>query len=470
MPDTSAEHVAVVLAPGIFASHLVDPGGGMAWPINRSLQMIRHLVASPSAQRAAFHEDKAVRFLAQGPTGAVSAAQASAGFQNIFLESYRPFLEACAGAGPSGSRNLPFEPHPFALGYNFTRSNAITAWRTIVPETLRILEALRKRLGIPAQPRFIFVTHSMGALAVRYALLKNPALQKRCICVIHVAAPNAGAPETLLRFIRGSKDKPPVSTIFGDEGWKCLTSASTIGAGLELLPYGMWRDRRQIQAFAKVLVNTTTPLPDGADPFPDVMASIIETQLGAGSATRKLLVTGGTGGEQTLEIPDSGAHRIAQSQKAEIAADIQKHLTRAAEFHEQLRDWVFERTGFVALGGVATVQGIEVETVNGLLVSARERVSNDGDGTVPLSSQLYPKPRAHVTASGLHFVAKTPDMTGVEHVQALGDRASAHFPSIFELMSKLYQCAPRGGVEAPVRPSPVGASTTLLAALRGAQV
>src|ERR1700693_3191921 len=117
--ETAVEHVAVLLVPGIFASHLTDPNGGLAWPVNQTAAMLRHIVFSPSMQRNAFLDQDAVRFIPYGPKSAVpSGVDVESGWQNVFAASYQPFMSACAAGGPSGTKTLPFEPHLYGLGYN----------------------------------------------------------------------------------------------------------------------------------------------------------------------------------------------------------------------------------------------------------------------------------------------------------------------------------------------------------------
>lgn len=498
MTTNAVEHVAVLLVPGIFASHLSDPGGGLAWPVNESVRIFRHIIASPSQQRDAFAPEKAGRFLAHGPKSAVPAdVDRSAGWQNVHTDSYHAFLGACQRAGVSGSKKLKFEPHVCALGYNFSLSNSTSAWVSIVPQALNALQSLRKKLARAAHtplmeelklPRLIFVTHSMGALAVRYALKSCPTLNERCICVIHVAAPNAGAPETLMRFIRGSEDEPPVSLLFGDKGWKCLTSASAVGAGFQLLPYPMIRLRKKFTAFRNVVLPAdNTALPED-DPFPALFRSIVRTQLakpGRGVTVKRRISGNPNDVDLSFRVPEAPdileRYQTAQSHAGAINDDIQGHLTKAKRFHDsELIDYLFPRTGAVVLTGKPTVQKVELEfnaeapappvtpAPPSVISLAREIVTNDGDGTVPLSSQKHLLPDVFTGKNGIHFDPIV-EIDGVFHADALGAKAAESDPLIFEkildLMSKLYETAPptTEGVIAPVETKPEK-STTLLAA------
>lgn len=494
--DTKAEPVAVILVGGIFASHLVDPRGGLAWPVNRTPAMLRHIIDSPAQQRSAFSEEKAVRFLARGPRSILpstppSHVDAASGWQDVFLDSYSAFLTACANAGPNTDPALPFQPFVYALGYNFTRSNRVTSWRYIVPQTLHILQAVRtaaNKLQVPPKPaddgplpRFIFVTHSMGALAVRYTLKRNPALRKSCICVVHVAAPNAGAPETLARFVRGSKDHPPVSLIFGNRGWKCLTSASTIGAGFELLPFPMLRKKGAFKDFDVITPVVSAPT-DPAFHF----EKIINTQFAdPGPAGRTVRVTTTLpGAPDSFSIPDTGdifRYRTAQKQKDAITSEIISgrtdgqgrlipgHLKAAQSFHDELGDYLFERTGAVVLDGIPTVQKIQFTfNAGGTLTDVIETVSMDGgDGTVPKESQRYLIPTEFVGKGGVRFDPIV-RLTGVAHADALSGMAETkdpRFANMFGLIRDLYHAAPPANLAVPVSTETLNANVkTLLAA------
>jgi hypothetical protein len=481
--QSNPEHVAVILAPGIFASHLVDPRGGLAWPANRTPAMLSHIVDSPVQQRKAFAEANAIRFLARGPSSSLPTDPppdygADSGWQDVLVDKYGEFLQACTNANRHGATDLPFEPHVFALGYNFTRSNSTTAWRHIAPQTLHILQKVRQKLNITdaaKRLRFIYVTHSMGALAVRFALKTNPALQKDCICVIHAAAPNAGAPETLMRFIRGNpKDRLPLPLIFGDQGWKCLTSASVIGAGFELLPFPMLRQKGEFRGF-----DVVTP----ADPDFH-FAKIINTQFSATKVTVKLTTKEAGAPERNepdVAIPDdrpfhSSRYQMARKEKDAITSEIlgagsaaRGHLDAARAFHVQLGDYLFDRTGAVVLSGVETVQSISMSFSANQLAKVTVTQSHEGDGTVPVSSQKYLIRDPLTGERGVHF---TPVVTrsGVEHVNALkkANPEDTIFAEIFQLMSRLYRLAPQEDVvKAPVT-VPDSTTQTILAAFHGA--
>src|SRR3954452_10508710 len=161
MPDP--EKVAVVLVPGIFASHLTDTipvGRTFAWPVNSTIGMAALAGATPLAKRRAFA--RADAFQARAPKSFIaSGIPPERRGESVFLSKYKPFLDRCNAPAPG---ELPFSPQVFAAGYNFALSNELSAIRS-VRTTLQ--EVFRRNT---LDTRFFFVTHSMGSLVVRRTL------------------------------------------------------------------------------------------------------------------------------------------------------------------------------------------------------------------------------------------------------------------------------------------------------------
>ena len=440
-----SERVVVILVPGIFASHLVNPNGDLAWPVNKTAKMAGHLVFSPTVQREAFKQggNFEVRGPVPPPGTAAGDASADAGWQNVALEFYRPFLRACQDAGkPGANPRLGFTPLVFAIGYNFALSNSVSSFAYVVLETERILAANQ----LPTEPplRVLFVTHSMGALVVRDALRTNTALRNRCICVIHVAAPNAGAPESLMRFIRGSKDTDPfVKFSFGNRGWKCIASASTVLSGFQLLPYPMLEPQHR-GVFGKVIDTAGAATVLSTDPC--FVPEILDTQFADSASFEVQVVDAGTTSlPDRRSIPDPFDFfrwKTAKGQLTDIRQDVLTELRAARAFHRDLGDYIFPRTGAVVLTGKRTVERVVLEfDSHGLMTKATETLG-DGDGTVPVASQRHLIRGAfalgHEGSTAQPFV----EMHNVEHADALGLKGVAAFPQILTLMNLFYRVAP----------------------------
>jgi hypothetical protein len=241
-----------------------------------------------------------------------------------------------------------------------------------------------------------------------------------------------------MRFIRGSLDKPPVSFVFGNQGWKCLTSASVIPAGFELMPFPMIRNPGVFGNILQPLAGSTLPTFE-QDPL--LIGRIADTQF-ADEAEFRFVIKNGAGKVVTLPDPVDPLRRWPEAKglATTIAEDIDKGVTAARAFHDRLGDYIFPRTGAVILRGVSTVQRIEVGLKGGKLDRVEETRSEDGDGTVPAASQKYLVPDEFVSDT-IRFRAHR-EMDNVEHAEALGEKGRPFFGGIFELMNLLYAAAP----------------------------
>ena len=450
------EKVAVILVPGIFASDLTHETLP-AWPVNKIFgsgndALFKQIYSSSNKQRLAFKQG-AAQFQPNDLRKVASAADATdRGWGGVSDDTYLPFLRDCSAA----SGQLPFDPVVFAIGYNFVLSNLETA-TYIHDRTSGILERLRGEADF--EGRFIYVTHSMGALPVRLALKQAGATRQRnCICVIHVAAPNAGAVEPLLRFVRGvlepgtgNPKARAVEILFGDTGWKCITSASAIPAGFELLPIQMLRDRA---AFPDPIFTSSPPFPDDQFSLQHVVGTFLSN---AGYSVQFELHNGN---RLTFSNP-SRAHPVdknhwetAVRDHEEIRSDFETHLAAATRFHTTTLDgYFFPRSGALALNGKNTAVGLNLTFDGGVLIRATEVIGTGGDGTVPLASQKYGIPSsfpARIASAQPNPTSRTitfsplREISGVSHADALGSvAASQAFPKIYDLMSQFYNAYPR---------------------------
>ncbi|MCX6631151.1 MAG: hypothetical protein NTW28_26365 [Candidatus Solibacter sp.] len=204
--------------------------------MNSLLGMAKHVVAAPIQQRYDFQHYQT------SPHGGVQPRgddPASLGWETVMKKAYRPFLEDCSK--PDGP--LRFTPKVFASGYNWLHSNHVSVSQ--LDDTVRTI--LRRFAGNATFRGIFFVTHSMGALNVLEALRQLEALRRvdrtaanwidQVLGVVHVAAPLKGAPEVIMRFVRGVEDDVTGALAFGNAGWKCLTSASVVKGGFELMPF-----------------------------------------------------------------------------------------------------------------------------------------------------------------------------------------------------------------------------------------
>ncbi len=429
-----AEKIVVALVPGIFASYLYDRSGkSPGWHVNPKVALGYHACLTSPSQRTAFsHPDSLV---AEGPASKAPAGiDANRGWQNVFLDSYLPFLQACQ----AGADRFRFDPLVYAIGYNFALSNEITASRDIAYALNRIFT--RHKTDPDFKGRFFFVTHSMGALVVRRMLQTFGNLLGTCLGVIHVAAPNAGAPEALMRFIRGMQsDKKIVERIFGNTGWKVCTGASTIGAGFQLLPYPM-----QDAVFTAVRPPSTATRDDPF--FLRQIASTLLLDKTVGESEAKAKVTYKVNGAVTNEesFPNNGNPLWGgcEAVKDAVVRDMLHHLEAARRFHDQLDAMpLFPQTVAVALTGKDTVQKVRITFDSGSrLTEADETTTTDGDGTVPFDSQTFRLPQRTTNIGGREFAALR-TVRGVSHEAAL--KSPEVVDHVIDLLDKFH---PRPGI------------------------
>jgi Lecithin:cholesterol acyltransferase len=438
---------AVVLVPGIFASPL-DSAGGIGWPLNsaRGLAMMQHVFAVPMRQRDDFLTHRT------SPHGGVQPRgedEASLGWGTVATDFYRPFLDDCSKAGDV----LRFAPKVFASGYNWLHSNRASG--SALDDTVK--NVLLRFAGNASFRGIFFVTHSMGALNVLETLRQLEARRRveptapnwidQVLGVVHVAAPLLGAPEVIMRFVRGVEGDFAGSLAFGNAGWKCLTSASAVMAGFELMPFP------SVLAGAPSVVRR----PDGAalpdDPF--YVQTIFRTVCDPTFSYEVRVVEGTTTVDtKTRTQPGTVANqrRIPTIfNQDRIAADLAQGMRDGLEFHRRLNRYRFPYSGAVVLRGVPTVQKVTLElsfptlgppvigNVNRLQVAEASR-SNDGDGTVPVSSQsdipLFSLPNAGLVTDMVRTVS------GIQHAAALqGKTDRSVFTHVYGLLNHLQENA-----------------------------
>jgi len=278
-----------------------------------------------------------------------------------------------------------------------------------------------------------------------------------------------------MRFVRGVVEEAgsfspaafavaqAVEFLFGDTGWKCITSASAIPAGFELLPIQMLRDR---DVFSSAIVESN-PVFDGDD---FSLVPIINTFLSAAgfSVTLELF----NGSTSTLKPPplplsiDTNHYKTAISNLSAVLADFNIHLAAAQHFHAaELDGYFFARTGALVLKGKKTVIGLQVRFDGSNLIRASE-IIGDGDGTVPIQSQRYRIPpeftaRTESLRLASHGNSRQPtgrqfrqvrfnplrEISGVAHADALGQKGkdAGSISHTFALMTLFYHAYPEAG-------------------------
>jgi hypothetical protein len=390
--------IAIILIPGIGGSNLIsyknnkitpNEGFGADLPSSTAWHLGANTAEGARKMLLDAKEDWRPIPLEMDKPKTLNDLEWKKGWGQVASSLYHPFLRDC-----QNKKSLPFIPEVFAIGYNFINSNEFSG-KDIIQRTQQIMED-KSFAG------YIYITHSMGALPVRYALkflhqLGDPLFAK-CKGVIHVAAPLLGAPELLRRFIQGvaSESKSPIDKftayLLGNNG-KAFTQQSCVMQSMfELLPPpSLW---------SKLFVHEMGPY---KPQFPDLMTII----------------------ENLFKDNSSECQEIMK-----IAAP---NLKAAQVFLEDLGDYLHPKTSLLILkGDKKTTAGLKY---NGFInlkldpIKSFEVITGDGDGTVTAQSQGE--------ESNCSFKCKINNVAHVNPFNEIGEK-NLTFTSIYTLLENLY--------------------------------
>ncbi|NEQ70309.1 MAG: hypothetical protein F6K21_33425 [Symploca sp. SIO2D2] len=343
----------------------------------------------------------------------------SSGWNQVHQGTYQAFLQDCQTYS-----QFPFEPLVYAIGYNFFQSNLKSA-DTILQRTEQILKESKA-------DGFIYITHSMGALPVRAAFRKvefdrrlqkldeqhdNPSFSfieplgnlvyQKCIGVIHVAAPNLGAPEAYLRFHRGvSRENAGLAERFvlGKDGFGFTVQSCFIPSMCEILPVGQ---------YANETIESANPNKSGIYALHNSLLKLAE---------------------DSLDKSKTGFDGINGLDKEVCLRSLEQNLHNAHSFHDFLGDYIFPRTKVVVLLGNKTVQSVTTKLEPRFTYDDGEETFDDGDGTVTEKSQ-----KAYVENEDIREI--TPNNKKLTHgspFKELG-KTEGVFDAIYDLLIDLFK-------------------------------
>lgn len=381
---TSKKKVAIIIIPGIGGSNvinsspgirLIDQGFGenltavMGWyHLAKPMKVVRDMLVETSI----YWKPWVAPVKTYDPDGKKGWSQVASSF-------YHPFMIDC-----SKTNQLKFKREIFAIGYNFTQSNSSSA-DTVLKRTQEIMQN-------PDFVGYIYITHSMGSLPARVALKKMETddrnLYRKCLGVIHIAAPNSGAVEAYKRFITGVTTSDITAYILGDSGEKFSLVGCVMPSMCELLPVD--------EELKKVFVY---PSKSGVDPLkflPDLVKNDI------------------------LKNYDNKS-------KEETVVFLEQNIERAIQFHKFLGSFMHPKTKALVLSQVNTVMRIKLEKETPGSRSFTYDYTSSGDGTVVTPSQA-----AHVHPDNVLT------LTGIGHADPLGEKGRQQaFPALYKLIQNL---------------------------------
>ena len=194
-PHRGGQCLPVLLLPGVMGTRLRLAGGRVpAWDPDARLTMARWFAADAADKLTSLAVSNAATIIADA-----DGDRHRRGWDQVAATFYAPMLEAIdrtfntPSFTPRGGS--PVRCPAWALGYDWRQSCAAHA-ATLEREIDRVLEIERAR-------ELILVTHSMGGLVARAALVAYPRLAGRIRGVIHTVQPAVGAVVAARRFRTG---------------------------------------------------------------------------------------------------------------------------------------------------------------------------------------------------------------------------------------------------------------------------
>jgi hypothetical protein len=178
----------------------------------------------------------------------LTAAEGARGWGEPVSSFYGSFLRFMSGVtiGPFVLQRFPpFETPVHAVGYDFRQSNAKSG--------AEIAKRINKILSDENAEEVIIVSHSMGGLATRSALLQDAALSAKVRGIIHVMQPAAGAAVFYRRLFTGNiipEDDPgfggfsPINIILGTTPTDFATIICGLRGPTELMPTPQYTDSK----------------------------------------------------------------------------------------------------------------------------------------------------------------------------------------------------------------------------------
>ena len=373
MVEDRKSTIAVIMVSGIGGSNLIDPteedlaapNKGFGADLTETILSKRMLSSADNVREVFLNSEKWRPWSKPGD---------DRGYSQVASRTYHRFMNHCASQG-----DLSFNPTVFAIGSNFIQSNRLSADQII----LRTKEILKTH---PEIDGYLYVTHSMGALTTRYALLRmgrgGHKIYKRCVGVIHVAAPQLGSPEVLKRFFTGVTGSDTLlSWLLGNTGERFSKVACVMPAICELLPLTFLRNERRSD---------------------EIDISIEQFVAGL----KNILKDGCSYWEDNIK-------------------QLEQNLAAAQAFHQDLGNYTHPNTGAVVLTGIKTCTAIKIKGM-GRCGPVLDYSYGDGSGILTTESQ------------GAH-VGYIEELEDVDHAEPLGDKAEkAYFQPLYGLMRVLF--------------------------------
>jgi len=223
----------IILLPGIMGSRLFFSNSGKFWDPDDKLRMLSWLPIRPFRS----DDDNRLTLHASAPAGViydtssnVDQAQSDRGWSTVAWSYYGPLLTSLQNQfGAKGSA--------YAIGYDWRQD---IEW--LGGYVAGKIQGILSETGVE---KAIVVTHSMGGLVLRSALLSNALADTELATLVHVCIPAAGGLSLYRRMFTGMIQPYDGGSGIGDSAFRLLLGNSRKGfvgnmsglpGAVELLP------------------------------------------------------------------------------------------------------------------------------------------------------------------------------------------------------------------------------------------
>ncbi len=223
----------VVFLPGIMGSRLslteVDPDTGTTvgtvdWHPDSKIAMLEDWLGKSAEVKASrLNADNPGSVLDSG--NGLSADRCKRGWAGVVAKYYLDILEALE----SGLKSSMFKCPVYAFGYDWRQPNKDSAQR--------LKERVDEILDETSASTAVLVTHSMGGIVARAAMLDGVFREKKISGAVHIGQPVLGAPSAYRRLVAGVSDTldGDLSRLLRDKA-ETVAVMSVVPSVFELLP------------------------------------------------------------------------------------------------------------------------------------------------------------------------------------------------------------------------------------------
>lgn len=357
--------VPIIFVPGIMGTRLKFPDDDERWdPDHRKYMLRKWAMWGPDRKRSLLHYTTEAKIMHEYPDESR---------KSVIKSYYGDFLELLDGMDFS-----PASCPVYVVGYDWRQSNwdSATLLRNKIERVLKTNEAQKA----------IVITHSMGGLVTRAALLRYPEeMTSKIAGVIHVVQPVAGAVTFYRRIFTGMKRGPdggwaPADIGFrwvgGTTPYEFLRALSGMRGAFELLPTRQYR-------YVPQELESNADLTQLRFPWES-------TETGREDQHGRQVYSEGTWENYLEDESPPGLYNTRlHSSKSPYETDSTKSIVRrrileAASFHRSLGLHMHDNTWAIYGTGLETDVAIQwPDNVSVLPFMVRDYRRPEGDGTVP---------------------------------------------------------------------------------------